>query len=351
MGVFGNVISDYKSSYEELSKFKLAGTYISEAIYGVEILRYSRSFASLEKALDAEEVDDEKVSALSASLSEAAKNHFKDYDAIIDQKVLAAMIDVYHHDVSESQQPQMVIDLVDKNKHDYNKLSANIFKKSIFGSEESVNEFLAKPSLKKLQSDPAFSLVGAIRTKYNTEIVPLLKPANNRLEIASRLYIDGLRKQNSDKVYYPDANSTMRITYGQVQDYYPKDAVYYNYITTLDGVMEKEDPSNHEFIVPAKLKELYENKDYGRYGKDGKLVVNFISSNDITGGNLGSPVINGNGELIGTAFDGNWEAMSGDIAFEPELQRTISQDIRYTLFIIDKFAGAGYLLEEMTIVE
>ena len=122
---------------------------------------------------------------------------------------------------------------------------------------------------------------------------------------------------NEDKVYYPDANSTMRITYGKVLDYYPRDAVFYDYKTTLNGVMEKEDPDNHEFIVPEKLKTLYEKRDYGRYGENGDLVINFISNNDITGGNSGSPVINANGELIGTAFDGNWEAMSGDIAFEP----------------------------------
>ena len=143
----------------------------------------------------------------------------------------------------------------------------------------------------------------------------------------------------------------MRLTYGQVGSYEPQDAMHYDFATTLAGVMEKEDPTNDEFIVPAKLKELYEAKDYGQYGVDGVMPVCFISNNDITGGNSGSPVINGNGELIGTAFDGNWEAMSGDIAFETELQRTISVDIRYTLFIVDKFAGAGHLVEEMTLVK
>jgi len=151
---------------------------------------------------------------------------------------------------------------------------------------------------------------------------------------------------------YPDANFTMRLTYGTVQDYYPKDAVYYYYQTTLNGIMEKEDPNNEEFIVPKKLKELYAAKDYGRYAdENGKIPVCFITNNDITGGNSGSPVINGEGHLIGTAFDGNWEAMSGDIVYEPELQRCISTDIRYILFIIDKYAGAKSLIDEMTIVE
>lgn len=142
----------------------------------------------------------------------------------------------------------------------------------------------------------------------------------------------------------------MRLTYGTVGDYVPGDAKHYDFITTIDGLMEKEDPSNDEFIVPARLKELYEAKDYGRYAdENGDLIINFISSNDITGGNSGSPVLNAYGDLIGTAFDGNWEAMSGDIAFENEIQRTISADIRYTLFVIDKFAGAGHLVDEMTI--
>jgi hypothetical protein len=166
----------------------------------------------------------------------------------------------------------------------------------------------------------------------------------------NRLFIAGLGQMNPDKKYYPNANSTMRLTYGNVGDYAPGNAIQYDYYTTIDGIMEKEDPTNDEFIVPAKLKELYNQGDYGKYGdEEGNLRVNFISNNDITGGNSGSPVINAWGELVGTAFDGNWEAMSGDIAFENEVQRTISVDIRYTMFIIDKYAGATHLIDEMTI--
>ena len=144
----------------------------------------------------------------------------------------------------------------------------------------------------------------------------------------------------------------MRVTYGQVLDYYPADAVHYDYVTTIDGLMEKEDPTNDEFIVPSKLKELYNNKDYGQYAdKDGRLITCFLSNNDITGGNSGSPILNADGHLIGLAFDGNWEAMSGDIAFEPELQRTINVDARYVLFIIDKYAGAKNLIDELTIIK
>jgi hypothetical protein len=154
-----------------------------------------------------------------------------------------------------------------------------------------------------------------------------------------------------DKKFYPNANSTMRMTYGKVLDYEAADAVHYNYFTTLKGIMEKEDPTNDEFIVPAKLKQLYEAKDYGRYGQNGDMHVCFTANLDITGGNSGSPVINADGQLIGIAFDGNWEAMSGDIAYEPEVQRTICVDIRYVMFVIDKYAGAKNLIDEMTFVQ
>ena len=161
----------------------------------------------------------------------------------------------------------------------------------------------------------------------------------------------GIMEMRQGEAMYPDANSTMRLTYGQVLPYSPRDGVEYNYYTTLDGVMEKEDPDNWEFVVPDKLKDLYKRGDFGEYGlENGKMPVCFISNNDITGGNSGSPVLNANGELLGLAFDGNWEAMSGDVIFEPELQRCIGVDIRYVLFIIDKFGGAGYLLDEMKIV-
>ena len=167
-----------------------------------------------------------------------------------------------------------------------------------------------------------------------------------------KAYIAGTLEMREGEAIYPDANSTMRLTYGRVLPYSPKDAVVYNYYTTLEGVMQKEDPDNWEFIVPEKLKELHRAKDYGRYAMpNGEMPACFITNSDITGGNSGSPVLNANGELLGLAFDGNWEAMSGDIIFEPELQRCINVDIRYVLFIMDKFGGAGYLLDEMDIVE
>ncbi|NJK97384.1 MAG: S46 family peptidase [Bacteroidales bacterium] len=173
---------------------------------------------------------------------------------------------------------------------------------------------------------------------------------DNKISQAMRKYIAGIIEMNPVKKFYPDANFTMRLTYGKVGDYKARDAVFYDYFTTTDGIIEKEDSTNFEFNVPAKLKALIKTGDFGSYANDGKLRVCFTTNNDITGGNSGSPVLNGNGELIGLAFDGNWEAMSGDVVYEPELQKCICVDIRYVLFVIDKFAGAGHLIKEMKLV-
>jgi hypothetical protein len=226
-----------------------------------------------------------------------------------------------------------------------------MFAKSIFTDSTKLWAFLEKPSAKKLAKDPVYIASKSVNKK-DDELDNKLDAINADFDKGHRLYVGAIMEKNEGKAMYPDANFTMRMSYGSVLDYKPMDAVHYDYITTLKGAMEKEDPDNWEFVVPAKLKELYNAKDYGEYAlENGEMPVAFISTNDITGGNSGSPVINAKGELIGTAFDGNWEAMSGDIVFEPEVQRTINVDVRYTLFIIDKFAGCNRLIEEMTIVK
>ena len=225
-----------------------------------------------------------------------------------------------------------------------------MFSTSVFTSEEKLKAAQAGDK-KLMESDPALVAgrdISASFMKYSME----LEKYRTQYASGQKLYIAGMLEMKAGQAIYPDANSTMRMTYGRILNYSPKDGVIYDYITTLDGVMQKENPKNYEFTVPAKLKELYEAKDFGQYAmKDGRMPVAFLSNNDITGGNSGSPVMNAKGELIGTAFDGNWESMSSDIIFEPLLQRTISVDIRYTLFIMDKFGGAGYLLNEMKLVK
>ena len=193
-----------------------------------------------------------------------------------------------------------------------------------------------------------------VKSKYalGDKLVKELSTALNGLELLHKTYVRGLCEMYSPEPKAPDANFTIRLTYGNVKSYNPKDGIHYKYYTTLKGVMEKEDPTNPEFVVPAKLKELYTAKDFGRYAlPNGEMPACFLTTNDITGGNSGSPVINGSGELIGTAFDGNWESLSGDINFDNNLQRCINLDIRYVLFILEKLGNCGHLINEMTIVE
>mgnify|MGYP003668485678 CR=1 FL=1 len=347
---YKNVISNYDQGYQAMSKIILKSTYDIEAIYRIESVAFAWRNRGLLSALNSD--DDEKKAAGIKSAKERAEKHFKEFSYTIDKQVFVAMMKAYSKDIPAEQQPKMFKDLVSKFKGDFNKMADKIYSKSIFTSSERMMDFLEKPKASKIEKDYLYQIANTIILEdYFKNLGAQKKEINEKLDNAGRLYLKGIREMNPNKAYAPDANSTMRVTYGSVKDYYPRDAVYYNYYTTIEGIMEKEDPKNPEFIVPAKLKELYTKKDYGQYANSkGEMIVNFISNNDITGGNSGSPVINGRGELIGTAFDGNWEAMSGDIAFETELQRTISVDIRYTLFIIDKYAGAKHLIDEMKII-
>jgi hypothetical protein len=225
-----------------------------------------------------------------------------------------------------------------------------VYARSVFATSDKFNNFLDNPNAAVLEKDPAVELSNSFLKAFMTNFRPQITEVQSRIDKGNRAFVAGLREMMPEKKFYPNANSTMRLTYGQVKDYDPRDAVEYDEFTTLKGVIEKEDPTNPEFHVPAGLKELYKKKDYGIYAENGEIHTCFISTNDITGGNSGSPVINGKGQLIGCAFDGNWEAMSGDIFFEDKVQRTISADIRYILFLIDKLGGAGNIVDEMQLM-
>ena len=227
----------------------------------------------------------------------------------------------------------------------------SLFAASIFTSPEKLQKAIEEKGWKAVDGDPAMLLSEQV-SKVIVSTYPELMVSDARLAGGRKAYTAGLLEWKKGEPSYPDANFTMRLTYGTVKGYSPKDAVIYRHYTTLDGVMEKEDPDNWEFVVPDRLKELYNAGDFGDYAmSDGKMPVAFLSNNDITGGNSGSPVLDADGNLIGLAFDGNWESMSSDVMFEPELQRCINVDIRYVLFIMDKFGGAGWLLDEMDIVK
>jgi hypothetical protein len=345
---YGNVLPSLKVDYAEMSKIAVPYYYVNIAGMGLDILGYTATFNELKSSLEKKNkaAEDENVKAL----KEAVKEHFKEKDPEIEQTTFAELLRLYSHDVAQADLPS-IFSVIQKDYHnDFNAFAADVFKTSIFASEQNALKFLEKPNLKKLEKDLAWKTAASM-TETRNKYMSTFTRVRTDIGAENRLFIAGLRLENPGKVYYPDANSTLRLTYGKVLDYYPADAVHYDYFTTLKGVMQKEDDSNEEFYVEPKLKDLFKMKDYGPYGENGELMTCFLTTNDITGGNSGSPVINGNGQLIGIAFDGNWEAMSGDISFEPELQRTINVDIRYVLFIIDKYAGATNLINELTLVK
>lgn len=346
---YGNVLSDFENSYNTSNEYILQRWYYIEAARGAEIMTLAQSFNALATELKTEKPSPEKLTRIKENLLKNSERHFKNYNLSTDIKLMTAMLQMYYDGVPVNQQPKEFRELVAKNKNDFSKIVASIYNTSMFTDKAKVDAFINNPDIKKLEKDPAYRLITTFTNQF-TENQKAIKDATAKLERASRLFIAGLREMQPDRKFYPDANSTMRLTYGKVLDYYPADAVHYNYVTTMKGIMEKEDPSNWEFVVPQKLKDLYAAKDFGPWGENGEMPVCFLSTNDITGGNSGSPVLNANGELIGLAFDGNWEAMSGDIAFEPELQRTINVDIRYVLFIVDKYAGARNIIDELTLV-
>ena len=292
--------------------------------------------------------DPAKAEATKAMLRGLADAHFKDYDVDTDRELFVNMLTKYRDDIDPALWPAQFNVVQNKYKGDFGAYAAKIYSKSPLRSAEAFAAFLDNPKQKAFDNDLAIAMAMSIYERYSQGTSPEVQ---DKFDRGYRLFVRGLRELMPEKAFYPDANSTMRLTYGPVGDYKPADAVHYDFITTANGILEKKDNSNPEFVVPERLEELIKAKDFGPYAdENGELVVCFIHGTDITGGNSGSPVMNADGDLIGLAFDGNWEAMSGDIAFEPELQRTISVDIRYVMWILDKYAGCTNLIEEMDFV-
>nr|WP_270621508.1 S46 family peptidase [Parabacteroides merdae] len=344
--VYGDVLSLLEKGYTSSSEYKKISTYLGEAfLSGAEIVKLARMIQSVDvKGFTPEEID--------IFLEDNIKSFFKDYDASLDRKVLAAMMKIVKERVPAENLPDIYKKVDKKYKGDYEKYAADVFKKTSILSYDNIASMLKDPKkYAKLKKDPAAELSLSVLISL-FELQQLTGDSYYDIAKGERLYFAGLKEMHPEKAFASDANFTMRVSYGSIGGYRPYDAAWYDYYTTQKGIFEKENPESDEFWVQPEILNLIRSKDFGQYAnKDGELQLCFLSNNDITGGNSGSPVFDKNARLIGLAFDGNWEAMSGDIAFEPDLQRTISVDIRYVLYMIDKWGKCPRLIEELKLVK
>ena len=344
--VYGDVLNLLEKGYTSSSEYKKISTYLGEAfLSGAEIVKLARMIQSVDvKGSTPEEID--------IFLEDNIKSFFKDYDASLDRKVLAAMMKIVKERVPAENLPDIYKKVDKKYKGDYEKYAADVFKKTSILSYDNIASMLKDPKkYAKLKKDPAAELSLSVLISL-FELQQLTGDSYYDIAKGERLYFAGLKEMHPEKAFASDANFTMRVSYGSIGGYRPYDAAWYDYYTTQKGIFEKENPESDEFWVQPEILNLIRSKDFGQYAnKDGELQLCFLSNNDITGGNSGSPVFDKNARLIGLAFDGNWEAMSGDIAFEPDLQRTISVDIRYVLYMIDKWGKCPRLIEELKLVK
>ena len=340
-------INDYVARVMPL---QTQSTYFSEVFRGIEFESAHKVFADLKTALQKNKKKDIEK-AIETLKERFAEVHNKDYDHEVDRKVATVLLPLYAEKVPAEALPDFYQTIKEKFNGDYNAYIKALYENTIFANEKNFNDFIANPTVEAIDNDLMVQY-SAAKAKTAKALADKLDEARGDINLLHKTYVRGLCEMYAPTPKAPDANFTIRLTYGNVKSYDPKDGVHYKYYTTLKGVMEKEDPNNPEFVVPAKLKELYQAKNYGRYAlPNGEMPTCFLTTNDITGGNSGSPVMNGNGELIGCAFDGNWESLSGDINFDNNLQRCIAVDIRYVLFIVEKFGGCKNLIDEMNIIE
>ncbi len=350
---YAEALSLIKKGYADRAPYEAASSYIVEGLLSGpelpwQVYRMGRTIQLLDEPRYAELRE-----VVLGSVKKDAENFYKDYNLETEKRVMAALFEYVYRNMDMQFMPEFLIKADKKYKGDFTKYVDDLFKKSLFATKESCMKFLDNPKVKTLQKDPVFLVGQEIYEKYIEINSMVSQESSDGLTRGIRNFTDGILQINKDvKFLCPDANSTIRLTFGNVKAYDPKDAVSYSHYTTMKGIIEKEDPTSSEFAVPERLKRLYEARDFGPYANSkGELVTCFITNNDITGGNSGSPVMDAEGNLIGLAFDGNSEAMSGDIDFEENLQRCICLDTRYMLWVIDKYAGAKNLIDEMTIVK
>lgn len=341
---YGDVLSMLKEAYTETNDLAKYTTYFLETFHnGIEIIRFANTILQFDTNGSQQEKQE--------FISDRIINAYKNYNPDLDKKVLAALMKLYAERVPEQYHPDIYKTIQKKFKGDYDKYADWLFKRSKFTNLDDLLELLKTTDIKKLIKDPAMELALSVKD-MGYELSSQMIPAYEKIMQGERKFMSALMEMNPDKEFYPDANFTQRLSYGTVRGYQPRDAVWYHYFSTTQGVLEKEIPDDPEFEVQPFILDILKMADFDRYAdKDGKMHACFLSDNDITGGNSGSPVFNGKAELLGLAFDGNWEALSGDVVFEPEMQRTISVDIRYVLFVIDKIMKAPHIVNELNLVQ
>jgi hypothetical protein len=352
---YAGLIPAFESTYQEYSPIKIAADFLTEAGLGIELLNFTNRFKALVDESTKDQPDQKKIDEMVAGLLRQTETHFKDYYQPIDREVATELLWYYINNQAAGFRPDFLNKLNAGSKSYTADYVNRLFEKSLFAQKESVVALLtdfSKKKVKKIIQDPAYQIVMSQRAFSETRIQPFVKTLGTRIDSLQRIYMQGQMEMQCDKRFYPDANFTLRITYGKVGGFEPADGVYYDYFTTLDGIIEKDDPDVMDYRIDARLKQLYSDHDFGIYAdKEGQMRVAFTASNHTTGGNSGSPVMNAEGQLVGINFDRCWEGTMSDLMYDPAVCRNISVDIRYVLFVIDKYAGAGHLIKEMTLIE
>ncbi len=347
---FSTVFNEFHALYADYKVYQKQNDYLMECLLGINAFTAARAVEKLITTVKKYPV--ESAPKEMGRYYPDIEKFFKGYNKAMDKSICRTMLEAYAQGVEKKLRVPAIDSLFTANQNNYDVITDKIYNESVFVNKDKYLSALKSGDVKALETDIAYRLWKSIAAYYGTNVTPQSSAIDGKLLALYKQYVDKLTKVYKDKKFYPDANSTLRVAYGKVKPYKPRDGVVYTHFTTLDGMMEKEDPNNDDFIVFPKLKELHAKKDYGRFAdKDGSLHISFIASNHTTGGNSGSPVLNAKGELIGTNYDRVWEGTMSDIMFNPEICRNIILDVHYTLFVIEKYAGAGYLINEMKIVQ
>ena len=352
---YGSILPKYKEFYYALKEYNLVNSLTNEVFFnnGIEAVGFARNLRSLLELIRSNG-DKDQIEVMKMNLIEYGNSFFKNYNKETDKKLFVALMTIYGQYLDPVWQAPEYIKLQNSCKGNFSAVADKLYDNSVITDESRYRSFISglnRSGLTKLNKDIFYLLATNVSDFLAVRVKPELGRITNEVQKLNMSYMSAQMEYDKEKVFYPDANSSLRISYGTIKGYKSRDAVYLTYYTTLSGIMEKDNPDIYDYDVPDKLRELYSNRDFGPYIQNGDVPVCFIANNHTTGGNSGSPVINADGHLIGVNFDRAWEGVASDLAFNPDQSRNISLDIRFALFIIDKFAGAGYLLKEMTIVE